>query len=208
MSLNLICLLKTIEFLYRLLKVLARFPFTKSLILSDEYEYDYNVLAPLAMTHIPSSQIPMLPAFPKADELPNEKWLALVLSTISIFVNQTTSTDIVNESVSNSNETQELELIHNKIKEAEDHEDLTNAVMKLKKALELEETDGQSKSYSKTKNDIQLESNPSDSEDKFDKIDREIEAYISQIAQLESATPKDEEVEPINQELYGDLQEI
>ncbi|MBD2253316.1 lipoxygenase family protein [Nostoc parmelioides] len=208
MSLNLIHLPKIIEFLYRLLKFLATVPFANNLILSNKYEYDYEVLDPLAMTYIPSSLIPGLPAFPKADELPNEKWFALVLSTITLLVNQKTTDDVVNESVPQEKEIEDLGLINDKIKEAEGQEALTNAVMKLKKALGLADTDGQSELDSKTKNDIQLESNSSDYEDEFDKIDREIQAYLSQITQLESATPKAEEVEPINQELYGHLQEI
>ncbi|MBU7583117.1 MAG: lipoxygenase [Nostoc sp. TH1S01] len=201
---------KIIKMLYRFFKFLATFPFAESLILSNKYEYDYEVLDHLAMTYIPSSRIPGLPALPKADELPNEKWFALVLSTISLLVNQKTSNDVVNESVSKENKIDQLELIHvnDEIKKAENCEDLTIAVVKLKKALGMADTDEKSELYSRNNNDIQLEINSSYFEDEFDKIDREIQASLSQITQLESANYKADKLEQIDKNFYRHLQEI
>ncbi len=201
-----------IETLYRLLKFLATVPLANRWILSNKYEYDYKVLAPLAMTDIPPSRIPGLPALPKKDELPNEKWLSLVLTQISILNKKNKS--VINESVSNGTEIDSLESINEQIKAAEGQEELKNAVLKLKSTLGLGDIDEQREVYPKAENDIQLESNFSE-EDQFDKIDKEIQAWLSKSIQEESPTSlkaddveQAEEVEQVDKELYGHLQEI
>jgi arachidonate 15-lipoxygenase len=201
-----------IETLYRLLKFLATVPLANRWILSNKYEYDYKVLAPLAMTDIPPSRIPGLPALPKKDELPNEKWLSLVLTQISILNKKNKS--VIKESVSNGTEIDSLESINEQIKAAEGQEELKNAVLKLKSTLGLGDIDEQREVYSKAENDIQLESNFSE-EDQFDKIDKEIQAWLSKSIQEESPTSlkaddveQVKEVEQVDKELYGHLQKI
>jgi len=202
-----------IETLYRLLKFLATVPLANRWILSNKYEYDYKVLAPLAMTDIPPSRIPGLPALPKKDELPNEKWLSLVLTQISILNNKEKAVRL--ESVSNEDEIDSLEVIHEQIKAAKDKKELKNAVLNLKLTLGLGDTHEQREVYPKAENNIQLESTFSEVEDRFDKIDREIQAWLSQGIQEESASflkaddvEQAEEVEQVDKKLYGDLQEI
>jgi hypothetical protein len=73
-----------IEAIYRLATILVNHTFVNRLIISGKYDYDYQVLAPLAMTDIPDSIIPKIPMLPSLDDLPSPKWLALVLSILSI----------------------------------------------------------------------------------------------------------------------------
>jgi len=201
--------------LYGLVKFLATVPFAKRFLISNQYQYDDTVLRlpllpPLAMTKV-DTIIRGLPKLPKEDELPDQKWISLVLSTLSLLkkINDKKSSEFINESVSNETEINSLESINDQIQAANGQEELTNAVLKLKSALGLGDTDKQREAHFKTENDIQLESNRSELEDEFDKIDREIEDWLSQSLQEESASSlKAEEVEQADKELYSNLQEI
>jgi hypothetical protein len=75
---------ETLEELYRFIIILADNRLSSWLIVSNKYEYNYNILAPLAMTDVPPSRIPKIPALPTKDELPSEKWVSLVLTQLSL----------------------------------------------------------------------------------------------------------------------------
>jgi arachidonate 15-lipoxygenase len=208
---------EAIIILYRFITFIAKVPFAKRLLISNSYEYNYTYIDRVPMTDVPSRTIGNLnlPNLPKEDELPDEKWVALVLGVLGV-LNQKTKSNTVNESVSNENEIDLLESINEEIKATDEQEDLTNAVLKLKSALGLGDT--QRQVPIKTKNDIQLESNGSPLEDEFDKIDREIEDWLSQNIQQESPTSlnleesatflKAKADEKADKELYGHFQEI
>ncbi|HIK04959.1 MAG TPA: hypothetical protein IGS40_09610 [Trichormus sp. M33_DOE_039] len=204
-----------LENLYRLLSLLAKVPFARRLIISNKYEYDYTVLAPLAMTSVPPSIIPYLPKLPKEDELPDQKWVTLVICVISLLNQKEKSSNLINESVANEHEINSLESIYEQIKAAQETADITNAVLQLKSVLKLEEFDDMGVVSLKTNDDIQMESNLSHVEDRFDKIDQEIKFWLSQIPQEKPANflqadelTKLDEIEKFDKELSGHLLEI
>lgn len=208
-----------IETIYRLIAFLANVPFARRLIISNKYEYDYTtILAPLAMTNVPTSFILRnLPKLPKADELPSSQWLSLVLSAISILNETEKSTNASDRLIASDNKLNLLKSIDKEIKDASGQEDLTNAVLKLKSVLQKEVSPT-------TKNNLSLNSNPSKIENVFDEIDREIQAQLSRSLQEEPATAlkidrveqvdevdevdEVEEIEQVDRELYNHLQEI
>jgi arachidonate 15-lipoxygenase len=194
-----------IEAIYRLLTILAKSRIISRFIFSDKYEYDYNVLNPLAMTSVPERKILFLsqpiPIFPKDDELPNAKWVSLVLTQLSILGKKNKSNNLINEFVYNGNEIDSLESIKEEIKAANGQEDLTKSVVKLKSALGL-------KPSLINENNIRLESNISKVRDRFDAIDREVEEWLGQFSSAESANLTADEFEKPDEELYQHLQEI
>ncbi len=210
-----------IETLYRLLKFLADVPFARRLIISNEYEYDNTILAPLAMTKVETSFILRnVPKLPKADELPSPQWVSLVLSALSILNETEKSTNASDRSISSDNKLNSLKSIDQEIKDASGQEDLTKAVLKFKSVQ-------QKKVSTTTKNTLSLNSNPSKIENVFDEIDREIQAHLSRSLQEEPATAltalkidrveqvdrvdevdEVEEIDRGDRELYKHLQEI
>ncbi|HLO48897.1 MAG TPA: lipoxygenase family protein [Kamptonema sp.] len=157
-------LLKTLVTVYGLLK--PQLPNS-----GDKYEYDDRVLAPLAMTSISeikvagiiSTPLPLLPE----DEIPTQKWLALVISSISILTIRKKQLEkhptLINEFSSNQpkiNLLDDLDLINEEIKAAKEQEDLKNAVFKLLSALALRDTDDELETTLPPENDIHLESHP------------------------------------------------
>lgn len=215
-----------IETLYRLLSFLANVPLAKRLIISNKYEYDYTVLAPLAMTSVPPSIISYLPQLPTADELPKQKWLSLVLSTLAlgVFAEIKKSTASSDNSVSNENEIDSnkinlLKSIDEEIKAAKGQEDLTNAVLKLKSVLGIGITEQPRPLFPDGDNELEVGSNISKIQDRFDAIDREVRALLRQGLQPNLPEPptflkpdeldlNSEEVEEVDKELYRHLQEI
>ncbi|MDB9514714.1 hypothetical protein PN499_26275 [Kamptonema animale CS-326] len=215
-----------IETLYRLLSFLANVPLAKRLIISGKYEYDYTVLAPLAMTSVPPSIISYLPQLPTADELPKQKWLSLVLSTLAlgVFAEIKKSAASIDDSVSNENEIDSnkidlLKSINEEIKAAKGKEDLTNAVLKLKSVLGLGITEEPRKIFPDGDNELEVGSNISKIQDRFDTIDREVGALLRKGLQANLPEPptflkpdeldlNSEEVEEVDKELYRHLQEI
>jgi arachidonate 15-lipoxygenase len=119
------------ERIYSFVNFLAKVPVVRRLLISNQYKYDYNVLAPLAMTAVPSSTILKLPKLPQADELPSQKWISLVLNTLVVLVNQQKSTDSLSDL---------LELVGEEIQEAKEKEELINAILHLKSTLGIEDT--------------------------------------------------------------------
>jgi arachidonate 15-lipoxygenase len=194
-----------IQTLYRLVTFLATVPLARRLIVSNKYEYDYTVLAPLAMTEVSPSPIANLPRLPKADELPSSKWVSLVLSTLSILNEAEKSADFLKNSLSNEHEIDLLESINREIRAAQGQAELTNAVLKLESVLE-------QKVYPKVKSNIPLTGDFSEVENVFDRIDIEIQAQLNLSLQEESATSLQieevEQVEEVDRELYKHLQEI
>ncbi|MBP0034127.1 MAG: hypothetical protein J7524_13325 [Roseofilum sp. Belize BBD 4] len=196
--------------IYRIVTFLAQGTFANRLILSNKYEYDYQVLAPLAMTDAPPSLIPGLPKLPAKDELPNKKWLSSVIASIA---SQKSKPPMSAPGWSGA-EIDSLESISEEIQAAEGEEELKNAVLKLKSTLGLGDTGQGWQGYPKAANDVQLEGNFRE-EDEFDKIDKEIDAWLSKRIEEESPIflsagdiEQAEEVEENNRELYGHLQEI
>ena len=124
-----------IETLYRLVTFLATVPLARRLIVSGKYEYDYTVLAPLAMTEVSLSPIGNLPRLPKADELPSLKWVSLVLSALSILNEAEKPANLLKSSLSNEREIDSLESIEREIRAAQGQAELTNAVLKLESVL-------------------------------------------------------------------------
>jgi hypothetical protein len=152
MSFSMQAIIKT---LYRLLTFLADVPFARRLIISNEYEYDDTILAPLAMTKVETSFILRnVPKLPKADELPSLQWISLVLSALSILNETEKSTNASDSSISSDNKLNSLKSIEKEIKDASGQEDLTNAVLKFKSVQ-------QKKVSPTTKNTLSLNSNPS-----------------------------------------------
>jgi len=210
-----------IETLYRLVAFLANVPFARRLIISNEYEYDDTILAPLAMTKVQTSFILRnVPKLPKADELPSPQWVSLVLSALSILNETEKSTNASDRSISSDNKLNSLKSIDQEIKDASGQEDLTKAVLKFKSVQ-------QKKVSPTTKNTLSLNSNPSKIENVFDEIDREIQAHLSRSLQEEPATAltalkidrveqvdrvdevdEVEEIDRGDRELYKHLQEI
>lgn len=198
--------------LYRIVTFLAKVPWANRLIVSKKYEYDYQVLAPLAMTYAPPSLIPGLPKLPAKDELPNKKWFSLVIAQMSIASQK--SGPLMSAPGWSGAEIDSLESISEEIKAAEGEEELKNAVLKLKSTLGLGDTGQGWQGYPKAANDVQLEGNFRE-EDEFDKIDKEIDAWLSKRMEEESPDflsagdiEQAEEVEESDRELYGHLQEI
>ena len=221
-----------IETLYRLVTFLATVPLARRLIVSGKYEYDYTVLAPLAMTEVLPSPIGNLPRLPKADELPSLKWVSLVLSALSILSEAEKSANLLKSSLSNEreinslesskseinslesgesgidslesseSEIDSLESIEQEIRAAQGQAELTNAVLKLESVLER-------KVSPRVKSNIPLTGDFSEAENVFDRIDIEIQAQINLSLQEESATSLQiEEVEEVDRELYKHLQGI
>ena len=161
----------------------------------DKYEYDYKVLAPLAMTSVSEIKLAWilptpLPYLPK-DELPTQKWLALLVSTITLLIQKGKSTDLINESVSTENTTKSLDLesIHEQIKAATEQEDLNDAVFKLLSALELGAADEEQEAPLQPEHDIELEISRSDKINfkyEFNKIDRQLQKALIENSQEES----------------------
>jgi hypothetical protein len=88
--------------LYGLVKFLATVPFAKRFLISNQYQYDDTVLRlpllpPLAMTKV-DTIIGGLPKLPKEDEVPDQKWISLVLSTLSLLnkINDKKSSEFIN----------------------------------------------------------------------------------------------------------------
>ncbi|MCC3470149.1 MAG: hypothetical protein JGK37_30540, partial [Microcoleus sp. PH2017_06_SFM_O_A] len=212
-----------IETVYRLVTFLATVPLARRLIVSGKYEYDYTVLAPLAMTEVSPSPIANLPRLPKADELPSLKWVSLVLSTLSILNEAEKSANLLKSSLSNESEIDSLESIEREIRAAQGQAELTNAVLKLESVLER-------KVSPKVKSSIPLTGDFSEVENVFDRIDREIQAELSGNLEVKSARnlkseqldevdrvdeveevaqfEEVEEVEEVDKELYKHLQGI
>ncbi|WP_293149408.1 MULTISPECIES: lipoxygenase family protein [unclassified Microcoleus] len=201
-----------IETLYRLVTFLATVPLARRLIVSNKYEYDYTVLAPLAMTEVPLSPIGNLPRLPNADELPSLKWVSLVLSTLSILNEAEKSANLLKSSLSNEgeidslesskSEIDSLESIDREIRAAQGQAELTNAVLKLESVLER-------KVSPKLKSSTPLTGDFSEAENVFDRIDIEIQTQLNLSIQEESATSLQiEEVEEVDRELYKHLQGI
>lgn len=202
---------ETLEEIYRFIRILANNRLSSRFILSNKYEYDYEVLAPLAMTEVPPSPIPQLPALPTKDELPSEKWVSLVLTQLSLLAKAKKSTDVTTLSVFNQEENQInlLESINQQIKSAKEQGDLTHAVLQLKSALESREPEAQLELFPKTENTIKFFSNFSKSEAIFDEIDREIQSWLNQSPPQESFTSLvSKEFKQADEELYQNLQEI
>jgi arachidonate 15-lipoxygenase len=191
-----------IEAIYRLATILVNHTFVHRLIISDKYDYDYQILAPLAMTAIPDSIIPKIPMLPSSDELPNPKWLALVLSALSI---QAEKKPTVSIDLSSFNEDQinPLESHHKKIEISNGREELTQAILELKSLLGLGSVDRNQELSVKNEGDID-----------FDKIDREIQDFINKCSQEESTlflqAENQEQTGRLagNKELYGHIQDI
>ena len=60
-----------IETLYRLVTFLATVPLARRLIVSGKYEYDYTVLAPLAMTEIDRKSTRLNSSHPSISRMPS-----------------------------------------------------------------------------------------------------------------------------------------
>jgi arachidonate 15-lipoxygenase len=159
-----------IEAIYRLATFLVENTSLHGLIISGKYDYDYEVLAPLAMTAIPSNII-KIPKFPSEDELPSPQWLALVLSAISIQSEKkpTSSTDRLKII---GNKIDSLGLLHKQIENSNEREELTQALLDLKASLKLRSADKNLELLIKKKGDID-----------FDKIDRELQDSIEKYLQ-------------------------
>ena len=212
-----------IQTLYRFVTFLATVPLARRLIVSGKYEYDYTVLAPLAMTEVSLSPIGNLPRLPKADELPSLKWVSLVLSALSILNEAEKPANLLKSSLSNEREIDSLESIEREIRAAQGQAELTNAVLKLESVLER-------KVSPKVKSSIPLTGDFSEAENAFDRIDREIQAELSRSLEVKSARnlksdrldevdrvdeieefarfEEVEEVEEVDRELYKHLQGI
>ena len=174
--------------------LIAMYPLLKGLLpTADKYEYDSEVLSPLAMTSVlekkPWDFPTPLPYLPKG-ELPTKEWLTLVVHTINVLIDQKASTKLINESVSSQTEITPLELIDEKIKAATEPEDLKAAVFHLLSVLELRETKEAQETPLQSKNDIQLESNHNEKfqfEEKLNKIDKHLGSGLNKQSQQESA---------------------
>lgn len=202
---------ETLEELYRFITILADNRLSSWLILSNQYEYDYEVLAPLAMTEVPPSPIPQLPALPTKDELPSQKWVSLVLTQLSLLAKAKKPNNSRNLSIfeQKDKEINLLESINQQIEAAKEQVDLTEAVLNLKSALGLADTDEQPELFPQTETILQFESNFSQSQARFDEIDREIEASFNQNLPQDSAISlKTDDVGQADERLYRNLKEI
>jgi arachidonate 15-lipoxygenase len=130
----------TIKILYRFINFLSRFPFARWFILTNKYEYDYKILPPLAMTYVPSNRITNLPKLPKQDEIPNPKWIALVVNviTVGLLTQKEKSTNLIDKSVPTHHKINCLNSINDEMKAATETEELNNSVGKMLTVLELE----------------------------------------------------------------------
>jgi len=197
--------------LYRIVTLLAKVPVANRLIVSNKYEYDHQVLAPLAMTHIPDI-LWTIPKLPKKDELPTQQWVSLVIAQFSILRSKSSLPTIA--PASSGAEIDSLESISEEIRAAGGQEELKSAVLKLKSNLGLGDIEQGWQGYPKAASGVQLEGNFRE-EDEFDKIDKEIDAWLSQGIEEESPDflsagefEKAEEVEESDRELYEELQKI
>ena len=130
----------TINILYRFINFLTRFRFFRWFILTNKYEYDYKILPPLAMTYVPYNRITNLPKLPKKDEIPSQKWIALVVNaiTVELLTEKEKSTNLLDESVSTHQKINSLNSINDEMKAATETEELNNAVGKMLTVLELQ----------------------------------------------------------------------
>ena len=192
-----------INFCLKLL--LEIYPFLRKIALTDsgEYEYDYTALAPLAMTSVKTAWLFHFPLFRK-DELPTQKWLAILVGETTIFAQPKQFTESINGLV--SSETQ-LELINKVelINAATKQKDLNDAVLKLLSALKSKSAEEGQNISVQSKNDIQPQISQNENfefEEELNEIDQQFENWLTENPQQESRVSLESE------QTYANLREI